>query len=447
MVGKVCETGAKQENVDAIANMAMCYQLGRGTEKDSALAVKLYEAAIKKGNNNVIPQHETIIKNTGSVFSSLLLKDCYTIGLGVKKNLAKALEYQKIAAEGGHVDSQFALALQYLNSKQSDESVKWFKKAAKHGHPGATYYYGYQLFNGIGIAQDKKVGISCFTKASKLGFPMADYQLGVIYREGNGVEKDMDKAFEYIKSAAHHGNDNAKWVLGNMYLKGEGTAVDYYLATQWLAEVAAKSHKKEMNELLKEDNEGTYSQYLMGLRKYYVDKDYAAALDYFKKVDKAKNPEGTTMVGVCLANEKYKKQNLNKAFKTLTKASENSNIATYYLASMYESGTGVDKDEKKAIELMQKAADAGIAKAQCNLGNRYMTGNGVPKDMTKAAQLYLAAESQNYLTPQAAMYLAECYQKKLNILPDLNNTEKRIEKLNKQKVNGSLLSLLKLIEK
>ena len=129
---------AKQENVDAIANMAMCYQLGRGTEQDSALAVKLYEAAIKKGNNNVIPQHTAIVKNTGSVFSSLMLRECYIKGLGVKKDLGKAIEYQKIAAEGGHTDSQFALALQYLNNKQAEESVKWFKKAAKHGHPGAT---------------------------------------------------------------------------------------------------------------------------------------------------------------------------------------------------------------------------------------------------------------------------------------------------------------------
>lgn len=438
---------AKQENVDAIANMAMCYQLGRGIERDSTIAVRLYENAIKKGNKNIIPQHETIVKNTGSVFSSLMLRECYFKGIGVKKDLSKALEYQKIAAESGHVDSQFALGLQYLNNKQADESVKWFKKAAKQGHAGATYYYGSQLFNGMGIAQDKKAGISCFAKASKLGFPMADYQLGVIYRDGNGTEKDVDKAFEYIKNAALYSNTNAKWELGKMYLKGEGTSIDYYFATQWFAEVAVKSYKKEMNGLLKEDNEGTYSQYLMGLRKYFVDKDYAAAYDSFKKVDKAKNPEGATMMGVLLANEKYEKQNLKKAIKTLTKASENSNIATYYLASMYESGTGVDKDEQKAIELLQKAADAGIAKAQCKLGDRYMAGNGVPKDMTKAAQLYLLAESQNCLTPQSAKNLSECYQKKLNILPDLKDAEKRIEKLNKQKSNGNLISLLQLIEK
>ncbi len=437
---------AKQENTDAIANMAMCYQLGRGTEKDSALAVSLYEAAIKKGNKNVIPQHETIVKNTKSVFSSLLLRDCYIKGIGVKRDLVKSLDYQKIAAEGGHLDSQFSLALHFLNNKQSDESVKWFKKAAKQGHAGATYYYGYQLFNGMGIDQDKKAGISCFTKASKLGFPMADYQLGLINRDGNGVDKDVNKAFNFMKSAACHGNTNAKWELGKMYLKGEGTAVDYYFATQWFAEVAAKSHKKEMNELLKEDNEGTYSQYLMGLREYYVDKDYSDAYDYFKKVEKAKNPEGATMMGLCLANEKYEKQNLKKAVKTLTKASENSNIATYYLASLYESGTGVDKDEKKAIELMTKAADAGIAKALCNLGDRYMAGDGVAKDMTKAAQLYLEAESQGYLTPKSAKNLAQCYQKKLNALSDLKNADKRIEKLNKQKANGNLISLLKVLE-
>ena len=438
---------AKQENIDAIANMAMCYQLGRGTEKDSALAVALYEKAIKKGNTTIIPQHEQIVKNTRSLFSSLLLRDCYVKGLGVKKDPAQALKYQAIAAEGGHEASQFALGLYYLNNKQADKSAEWFKKAASQGNVGAIYYYGYQLLNGMGVTQDKVTGIKCLSKASEKGFPMADYQLGIIYRDGNGVDKNLETASKYIQKAALQGNANAKWELAKMYQKGEGTAVDYYFAARWLAEVATKTHKKEADEFLKEDNEGPFSQYLMGLKAYYISNNYDEAVDYFKKVEKAKNVEGLTMQGLCLANKDYKKQNQKKAVKTLTKASETSMIANYYLYSMYENGLGVDKDVKKALELLEKAVNAGVADAQCELGDRYMTGNGVEKDPTKAAQLYLEAEKQNYLTPQSAKNLAECYKMKLAVLPDLKNAEKRIDKLSNQKENTNLKSLLKLLEK
>ena len=438
---------AKQENVDAIGNMAMSYQLGRGTEKDSAMAVKLYQTAIKKGNKDIIPQHEKIVKNTKSVFSSLLLHDCYFKGVGVKKDLKQATAYQEIAAEGGHEQSQFSIALHYLNGKQADKAVKWFKKAASQGNVGAIYYYGYLKFNGMGTTQDKAGGIKYLELASKKGFPMADYQLGKIHLEGDGVEKDASKAFEYIRKAAFNGIVDAKWELGTMYQKGEGVAQDFFLSAQWMAEGAQTTHKKDFENLIKEDSDGVFSLYLKGLRQFYVDNNYDAAVNYFNKVDKAKDPEGKTMLGLCYANKDYSKQNEKKAFKTLAKAAENSKVAKYYLASLYESGIGVTKDDKTAVDLLKKAADDGIALAECELGDRYMTGNGVPTDFTKAAQLYLDAEAQNQLSPESARKLVECYKKKLSILPDLADAVKRIEKLDNQKANTNLMNLLKLIEK
>ena len=76
-----------------------------------------------------------------------------------------------------------------------------------------------------------------------------------------------------------------------------------------------------------------------------------------------------------------------------------------------------------------------------------MTGNGVVKDFTKAAEFYLMAEAQNYLTPQSAKHLAECYKKKLSVIPDISDADKRIEQLGKQKANNSLIRLLSKIEK
>lgn len=438
---------AKQGNPSAIGNMAMCYQLGRGTKKDSVMAVNLYKSAIRKGNKAIISQHEQIVNNTKSIFSSLLLRDCYLSGIGIDKDFKKASFYLEKAAEYGDVDSQFSQGLSSLNGNQADKAVEWFKRAASKGHVGAIYYYGNLMHKGMGIAQDKEKGVKYLELAAVKDFPMASYQLGKIYYDGDGVERDYSKAAEYLTKAAEKGNAPAKWLLGNCYLKGNGVPQDFYRATQWLSEVGVSSHQKEMNKLLQEDNEGLYSQYLLGLKKYYVEKDYASAIEYFTKVNKAKNPEGATMLGVCLANKDYAKRNLKKAIKTLTKACETSDVANYYLSAMYETGTGVDKDDKKALDLLQTASDKGIAYAQCKLADRYMQGNGVVKDFTKAAQLYLQAEAQNYLTPQSAKNLAECYKKKLSVLPDLNNAEKRIEQLGKQKNNNNLIRLLSMIEK
>lgn len=438
---------AKQGNADAIGNMAMCYQLGRGTDRDSAMAVTLYEKAIQKGNASIIPQHEQIVKNTGSLFSALLLRECYQKGIGVKRDMQKASDYLKIAAEQGHTDSEYAYALSLLNNNQADKAVEWFKRCAKTGHTGATYYYGNLMHKGIGITQDKEKGILLLRAAADKQFTMAEYQLGKIYYEGDGADKDFDKAFTYLKRAAEKNNAGAEWMISQCYLKGEGTPQDYYFATQWMAEVAMTTHKKEIAQLLTDDNEGAFSQYLMGLRKYYIEKDYASAIDYFKKVEKAKHVEGTIMQAVCLANKDYEKRNLKKAVKMLAKQSQTSALASYYLSSLYETGTGVEKDDSKAVELLEKASDAGIAYAQCKLADRYMTGKGVTQDFTKAARLYLMAEAQKHLTPQSAKNLAECYKKKVAALPDLSDAEARIAKLEKQGNNNNLINMLRALEK
>jgi len=437
---------AKQENADAIGNMAMCYQLGRGVEKDSAMAMNLYEVAIKKGNKSIIPQHEQIVKNTKSVFSSLLLNKCYTQGIGVQRNQEKAMEYLALAAEGGHEASQFSLALFYLNKNLPDKAIVWLRKAAAQDNTAAIYHYGNLLFKGMGITQDKPKGIQYMEIAANRDFASACYQLGNIYLNGDGVEKDDVKAVDYLKKAVAKRNLSAAWLLATCYLNGVGVTQDYYFATQWFAEVALLSHKTQFSELLTKDNNGTYSMYLMGLRKYFIEKDYDAAIDYFKKVEKAKNVEGITMHALCLANKDYKDRNLKKAVKLLKKAAESSPVANYYLAMLYETGTVVDKDDAKAVELLTKAAEAGVAYAQCKLGDRYMLGKGVTKDMTKAATLYLQAESQNHLTPQAAKNLAECYKLQLACLSDLGDAEKRIEKLDKQKDNNNLTNLLRVLE-
>lgn len=432
---------AKQNNADAIGNMAMCYQLGHGSKRDTILAMSLYKKAIEKGNKVIIPQHETIVKNTSSLFSTLLLIDCYTNGIGVKKDFKKVLTYREYAAKSGHVDSQYNYALSLLNTNQADKAVFWFKKASDNGNIGATYYYGSLMFNGQGIEQNKSNGIQYMTQAAAKGFTAAYARLAQIYYDGDGMGNDYSKAFDFAKKGAMAHNYSAMWILALCYINGQGTTQDYYLGTQWLTE-AAGTHNKEIARFLQDSNNDLYNQYLHGLKLYFVEKNFAEAINYFNKADKAKIAEGKTMLGVCQGNRNYDKKNEKKAVKTLEKASENSLAACYYLSSMYETGTGCKEDKTKALDLLKKAADGGIAYAQCKLGDMYMSGTNVNRDYTQAAKYYLLAEAQNRLTSNAAKNLAECYNKKISILPDLDKAKEKTAALAKYKESNYLISFL-----
>ena len=171
------------------------------------------------------------------------LKDCYKDGIGTEKDIQKYVYYMEQAANKQNVTSQYELALYYLNNQQADKAVTWFKKAAKQGEVGATYYYGYLMFNGQGMVQDKKGGIKLLQSAADKDFTMAYYQLGRIYYEGDGADQDYKKAVDNLRKAAERKDYNAKWLLGLCYLKGNGVKQDYYFATQLIAD-AAPSHQK-----------------------------------------------------------------------------------------------------------------------------------------------------------------------------------------------------------
>ena len=64
------------------------------------------------------------------------------------------------------------------------------------------------------------------------------------------------------------------------------------------------------------------------------------------------------------------------------------------LAMCYKNGEGVEQDLYKAIPLFQKAAEQGLRDAQYNLACIYKNGEGVGVDLTKAILWFRRAEAQ-----------------------------------------------------
>ncbi len=156
---------------------------------------------------------------------------------GVQIDYGKALKYCRLAAMGGHTESQFQLAMWLLNEVVADEymnspesipkwidateaqraeqlsrSIKWFKSAANANHSEALYVLGVIYSEGKYTNTDRAFAIECYKKAAAQNHTQAIFNLGYLLQSGfNGINNyqlipsNDEEAVIYYKQAAEMG--------------------------------------------------------------------------------------------------------------------------------------------------------------------------------------------------------------------------------------------------
>lgn len=398
---------AQQGNVNAIANMGLCYQYGRGIEKDSVRATQLYLRAIEKGNKRLLPERR-VYAQKGDNFNCILLGLCHQKGIGTDKNLSEAMKYYEMAAKQSSIDGQRELGLCLLNAKKNSQAAQWFKMAADHNDVVSAYYYGKMLKDGQGVLQDKQQTVIYWLKAAEQGFAQAQCDLGSLYQQGDGVSKDAKQAVCWFTKAAVQGVARAQWNLAVCYMNGEGANRDYEQALYWFGEAVSKGYSRAFKNLCNDAKDNPFLLYLQGVAAYQ-EEDMENAMKYFKQLDKLDIMEGTVMSGVCFANPRYSKCNPKKAVKIL-KGIQGSPMAQFRLGIFYEVGEGMAPDVEQALRYYNQAALSGYAPAQCRLGDLYFEGHGVPQNYVEAVRYYRMADVQGRLEQVAAQRYAACYE-------------------------------------
>lgn len=400
---------AKQGNIQAIGNMGLCYQTGHGIAADSLKATQLYLRSIKGGNKALFNQNIELAKK-GSVFSNMLIAECFKNGIGVSRDVMKAIPFLSNAANKNCVLAQRDLAIILLNEKKAMEAASWFKKGAENGDIPCTFYYGKMLIEGLGVKPDKKGGANYLLKAADEGFPQAMLYVGNCYMNGEGLTKNADQAVKWYKLAAGKGVPQAQWNLAQCFREGNGTSVNYDQALYWYAEASAKGYNRTFKNLITDTITGTpFVAYLKGM-KCYSNKDYEEALKQFKIVNKAKIADGKTMEAAILVNSQYEKHNMTKGIKLLKDAAKTNPQAMYLLGALYEAGKGVEKNMSETVEYITKSAEMGYGIAECALADMYFEGRGVELSYEKAVEWYAKADTQGQLTNNAAKRYALCYE-------------------------------------
>ncbi len=121
------------------------------------------------------------------------LGQMYRLGLGADKDLVKAEQYYRRAAELGHVGAQANLGsmLYDRTPRQGTEAVAFWRQAARGGDVKSQYLLGVQLFNGEFVTRDYVEAYAWLTLASRAGIREAAEALAATrtYLEAPAIEE------------------------------------------------------------------------------------------------------------------------------------------------------------------------------------------------------------------------------------------------------------------
>lgn len=177
----------------------------------------------------------------------------YEDGLGVDKNMPRALTYYRRGADNGSQKAVFRLGLIYwlgLPSVPRDAVLgrHYLELAAAAGDEEAARYLTADAEDVL-VAADKAIAegkpgeaIERLTAAANAGNLRAQTRLGWAYEAGRGVGRDLARAAAWFKRAAEGGDGEAMYALGVMYATGAGQVKNAALATEWLRKSAATGY-------------------------------------------------------------------------------------------------------------------------------------------------------------------------------------------------------------
>ncbi len=406
-------TKSAEQNYDiAQYKLGVCYGNGVGCEKDLNKSVDLITKSAKQGYG----------------YAQLELGQYFEFGKGVEKDFTQATEWYNKAAEQGLAEAQYYLALCYEQNKNHNENstkiIELYTKAAEQGHIKAqhklglifekysrTYFAGdptpkksqrhyfekaeYWLKKAVEqgcsesqfmlgkmyyfkhiMKKDSQSPYNCFLKASEQGHKEAQYYVGCCFEKGYGVEKDFNKAVEWYLKSAESGYSVAQRKIGFLYDEGKVLPKDKIKATEFLVRAA-------------ENGDAAAIYYLGNCFEFCddIEKDAEQASFWYIKTRSLNDNE---LSDALIYNSEKKRKEGERAFALYSKvATQNIFTGIYNLAQCYLKGEGTNQNVKKAIELLEKAAEDGFEGAYSGLAEIYAEGKYVSRDIYKATDLYI----------------------------------------------------------
>ena len=392
-------------NADALMQLSLAYERGKGLVKDVSMARQLLKKASDSGS----------LRGKFAYGLDLITGECGEKDEGNAMTILTPLvEHLQHHEEELTVAEHALLALFYLTQSADDMDSVWkhFKFVEEsRGHSlsdnkvtleFAYYFMGLKLLSDTTNTDNAKLAVEYFHKAISIGVNgLGELGLAECYDNGYGLEQDDKKSLELYQKAASKGNGDAQTILVGKFLEDdENQGIEK--GRNWL-------------KLAAEDG-SAMAEHLYGLcliaGKYFPE-DIAAGMKWLEKAAEqgyadAMNDLGKQYYGGNDAVE----ANQEKAFEWFKRGAEaGSADAMESLGLAYLYGIGTVPDTEAAKKWLSNAADKGIASAKCALGTRYFEGDFGEKDVSKAIEWWeKAAKHEDGGDSTAMLNLGKTYR-------------------------------------
>jgi len=220
---------AQLGNTEAQIRLGEHYETGVGVPQDFIEAARWYiKAMINRSDNSreAEARLEAIYKDAvavekmrqaaikGDADAQYVRGKMYQSGVGEKYDIKEAKKWYLRAAEQGHPEALYRIAMSYmtdpsLSKDQKDkESAKWMLKAAEHSHPFGQGMLGIMYLHGEGVPRDSTEAVRWLTKSAEQGIASAQGMLGDIFAYGRGgASIDVAAAYKWYTISAANGYD------------------------------------------------------------------------------------------------------------------------------------------------------------------------------------------------------------------------------------------------
>ena len=314
---------------------------------------------------------------------------------GITKTVDRTLadKFLKEAADLGHADALFFLAMNAVESGDLEQARAYADSAIERGNMAGKYILAeISEQEYLGDSEELyKAGFKALKEKVEQGDLHYSNVLGYAYRFGIGTEENIKQAIKVFTPSAEQGNAMSLGHLSELYLEQDKIEK----AKPLMLKAAEKNNSKAQLNLSFIDDDTEKSLYwlnraaenneisaIMNLAYYYHDKDIKKAASYYQKA-----------------------------------ADLDDDQAVVELSYLYENGEGVEKNDEKAVELLDKAVGLENFEAMNKLSIRYLEGRGVERNYEMAEALFnnIIALDESLSEKEKASYnvyyqLAERYE-------------------------------------
>lgn len=344
---------------------------------------------------NMMHQRSSTANYKGDI--AWMLGQIYHGGYGTEKNIEKAFEFYREAAEQGLPKAQTALGEVYLNglfgfTQNTATAERWLDLAIAQQHAPAKILKGNVLLKQQ-TRHAAKQAERLYREAIAQKQLRAYCELGMMYNNAF-VDVTVEEGIELLTTGAEAGQAKCMFMLGLTY---EVMRSNYEQSRKWYLQAVKAGSSAAMSNLGRHYDHGIGVEinYEQALKLYHqaikagniianvnlglmyeagkgVPQDYQLAATFYGKAAERGNAQALHNLGIMYAYGNHFQQDLHQAFSLFDEAAAKGNAwSMFNLASAYRYGMGTNKNIKQAIYHFERAAEQGIADAFCRLSVLY----------------------------------------------------------------------------